>query len=396
MADRRRGKGEGGIHKRPDGRWEARLDLGFVNGKRQRKSVYGRTRREVADKLRTAHNSAADGTLVIDERLTVEAWLNHWVRSVLSTRVAKGALSETTRNNYADTVRLHLVPTLGRIRLTKLNHGDVDDLMTAKDQAGYSSNTLRIIRTVLRKALHDAERAGVVGRNVVRLSEPVKVSRKAANWLDLDEARQLLEQVKGDRNEALYVLTLSLGLRRGEVLALKWSDLGLAHRTVRIGRSIKRVQNTPLPDGSYPEGRRTKLIVGEPKTADSWRTVSLPEPCVAILQSHRAQQAADKLAARSWAEDDWVFTTPIGTVIDPANLAKWFSDHCKAAGLGHRNLHQLRHSAATIMLAQDVPLHEVKDLLGHSQISVTKDVYGHVDPGRTRAAADAVGNALWG
>jgi integrase len=360
MGGKRRGSGEGGVHQRPDGRWEARLDLRYVEGKRRRKSIYGKTRREVAGKLRAAQNSAVDGTLVADERLTVQKWLDLWVRSVLSSRVAKGSLSETTRNNYADTVRLHLVPALGHIRLTKLTHSDVDGLMTAKDRDGYSSNSLRIIRTVLRKALNDAERAGVVTRNVVRLSEPVKVSRKAANWLDTGEARRLLNQVKGDRNEALYVLTLSLGLRRGEALALRWSDLDLDRRTVRIGRSLKRVQNVQLPDGTYPDGRRTKLVVGEPKTADSWRTVSLPDPCVAILHSHRAQQAAEKLTARSWADNDWVFTTPIGTVIDPANLAKWFSDHCKAAGLGHRNLHQLRHSAATIMLAQDVPLHEVK------------------------------------
>ncbi len=132
MSANRRGSGEGAIHKRPDGRWEARLDLGYLDGKRRRKSVYGRTRKEVADKLRAAQNSAVDGTLVVDERLTVEAWLSHWVNSVLSARVAKGALSETTRNNYADTVRLHLVPTLGRIRLTKFSHGDVDDLMTAR------------------------------------------------------------------------------------------------------------------------------------------------------------------------------------------------------------------------------------------------------------------------
>jgi len=134
-------------------------------------------------------------------------------------------------------------------------------------------------------------------------------------------------------------------------------------------------------------GTSSETVGIDPRNAD---------PCVVILKRHQALQAAEKLAASSWDNKDLVFTTPLGTAIDPANLPKWFSDHCRAAGLGHRNLHQLRHSAATIMLAQDVPLHEVKDLLGHSQISVTKDVYGHVDPGRTRAAADAVGNALWG
>ena len=121
----------------------------------------------------------------------------------------------------------------------------------------------------------------------------------------------------------------------------------------------------------------------------------LPQMCIEALKKHRAHQSAENLASDSWQNsDDLVFTTPIGSPIDPANFAKWLSKHCIEAGLGHRNPHQLRHSAATLLLAEDIPLHEVSDILGHSSISVTKDVYGHMTAERRRAAADAMDRVL--
>jgi len=392
---RRRGRGEGGVFRRADGRWEARLDLGFVNGKRRAKSVYGRTRNEVANKLRIAESQLSSGTLVVDERLTVATWLEHWVKNVLSTRVANGTLAESTYNSYSDTVRLHLKPGLGPHRLSKLEVAHVDAFVTSK-RSGYSANSQRIMRSTLRKALRDAQRAGCVPRNVADLSEPVKVSRRAKEWLDLVQARKLIASLKKDRLEALWILLLSLGLRRGEALGLRWEDIDMKGGTIIIRRSLKRMRNELLPDGSTLDGRKTRLVFGAPKTEESWRTQNLPQPSIAALRRHKKRQAKERLAASSWGDESLVFTTPLGTPIDPDNLAKRFATLCEAAGLGHRNLHQLRHSAATIMLAQGVPLHEVSEVLGHSSVTVTKDVYGHLTVDRRRAAAQAVGDALWG
>jgi integrase len=138
------------------------------------------------------------------------------------------------------------------------------------------------------------------------------------------------------------------------------------------------------------------LECGSPKTDDSWRTQNLPGPAVVAIKAHRRRQNAERLAAPSWDDEGLVFATPLGTPIDPSNLGKRFATICQAAGLGHRNPNQLRHSAATIMLAQGVPLHEVSEVLGHSSVAITKDVYGHLVADRRRAAADAVSQALWG
>ena len=392
----RRGSGEGGIHKRVDGRWEARIDLGWVNGKRKRPSVYGKTRREVAEKLRLRQNDKANNALIVDERLTVERWLDHWVEVVLPNRVANGTLSASTYHNYADTVRLHLNPGLGKIRLSRLKATDIDRFIASKRDA-YSGNSLRIMRTSLHKAFRDGERAEIVPHSAViavELSESVRVSRRASEFLSMEQARLLLDGVRGDRLEAIYVVLLSLGLRRGEALGLFWEDIDFENRVITVRRSLKRVQ--VLPNQTEPGNRSTRLELGSTKTAGSWRNQVLPQPCVDALQQHRVMQAAERLAAPVWADSRLVFTTPIGTMIDPANLAKEFSAHTKRAGLGHRNLHQLRHSAATIMLVQGVPLNDVSRVLGHTTISVTSDVYGHFTAERARVAADAMGDALWG
>ena len=392
---KRRGHGEGGIHQRPDGRWEARLDLGWVEGKRKRISVYGRTRKEVADQLRLKQAERDNGLLVLDQRLTVGRWLDHWVESILPTRVFNGTLAQSTFSSYADIVRLHLKPNLGRIRVARLTHADVDALLASKRDA-YSANSLRLMRSTLRKALADAERNGVVTRNAVALSEPIHVSLRVSEWLDEKKARSLLKQVESDRLEALYIVCLSLGLRRGEALGLQWEDVDLDRGTVLIRGALKRVKFQPLPDGSYHDGRRTGLVLGSMKTEDSYRTQNLPRPCVDALRRHRLRQRTEQLAASAWDTNDFVFKTTVGTPIDPRNFAKWLSAHCVNAELGHRNPHQLRHSAASILLAQGIPLHEVSDYLGHSSVRLTKDVYGHLSSDRRRAAADAVGEALWG
>ena len=230
----------------------------------------------------------------------------------------------------------------------------------------------------------------------IDLSEPVSVPRRAKAWLDQDAARQFLAGCAGDRLEALWVTTLSLGLRRGEALAIKWDDIDLSNRSLRIHRSLKRVRNRALPDGTYPDGLKTRLVEGSPKTEGSSRTQPLPDRVLEILRRHQIRQKEERLAAgAAWQDTGFVFATNIGTPIDPDNVSKYFSDLCKRIGLGHRNLHQLRHSAASLLLAQGVPLHEVSRYLGHTTISVTMDVYGHLAEEGLRGAAKAMNDALW-
>jgi len=344
-----------------------------------------------------AETQLASGALVLDERLTVAQWLEHWVKNVLSTRVANGALADRTLDSYNDTVRLHLTPGRGRHRLSKLEPAHIDAFIASK-RADHSANSLRIMRSTMRKALQDAQRLGLVPRNVVALSEPVKVSRKVKKWIRLDEARELLDSLLGDRLGALYVLILSLGLRRGEALALAWTDVDLDKRRVHIHRQLKRVRNQPTADGHYPGGRKTRLIIAEqPKTDESTATLPLTDRLVELLRRQKIRQKHERLAAgERWSDSGLVFTTPIGTALDPDNLGKSFSDACKRAGLGHRNLHQLRHSAASILIAQGLPLVEVSRFLRHTTYGITADIYTHLDEETRRSAANAMGEALWG
>jgi integrase len=319
--------------------------------------------------------------------MTVANWLDHWISKVLPLRVANGNLAQSTFANYCDWVQKHIKPGLGHLRLAKLSPSDVDALIAAKREH-YSPNSLRYLRATLRKALTDAQRQGLIMRNAAALSEPVRVVKQAKRWLTDQEARSLLKQVQGDRLEALYVLCLSTGLRRGEALAVYWDDIDLFRGTLLVRRAIKRVQTRS------DSGARTRLEIGPTKTQSSIRTQLLPQICLDALKKHRARQASERLASQDWENAELVFTTPIGSAIDPSNFAKWLSQQCIAAGLGHRNPHQLRHSAATLLLAQDVPLHEVSEILGHSSISVTKDVYGHLTAERRRAAAEAMDRIL--
>jgi integrase len=402
MSGKRRGSGDGGIRKRADGRWEGIVDLGFQNGRRKTHSVYGKTRAAVVKKLRDVQHKRDEGTLILDQRMTLGAWLDNWVAVTLENRVANDELRASTRDSYADTVRLHLKPGLGHHRLTKLTPTHVDDFIAAKrgqthgkhGDKTYSQDSLRLMRATLRKALQDALAKGHVNLNVAGLSDPVKGCKRAEKYLTLDEARRLLTTVASDRLNALYVVALSLGLRRGEALGLRWEDIDLDKAQVTIRRSLKRVRNQPLSDGTYPNGRKTRLEFGTPKTASSWATLSLPSAAIEALRRHRIEQAAERLASPVWVDESLVFTTPAGAPIDPDNFWKQFSTACKAAGLGHRNPHQLRHSASTILLGEGIPLHEVCDILRHSSIAVTKDIYGHLEPERMRAGAEAIDAAL--
>jgi integrase len=211
---RRRAGGEDSIYRDGD-RWRGAVSLGYdEHGKRLRKKVSGRTRAEVNEKLRKLRPQV-DGGVVPDDRLTVQAFLDRWLSVSLP-----GSVAESTEDDYVDTVRLHLIPALGRKRLTKLTVADLDRLWKVKRDAGYSSNSVRIMRTVLRRALGQAVREGILSRNVAGLSAAPRIRARPGRTLTVDQARHLLDAAAGYRFEAAVVLALAYGLRRGEVLGL--------------------------------------------------------------------------------------------------------------------------------------------------------------------------------
>lgn len=377
----RRGHGEGSIYKRKDGRWAATVDLGRVDGKRHRKTVYGKTQQEVIDKRKALLRRIEDGISVADDRLTVAKFLKGW----LADTVEPSDLADSTKASYADIVDRHLIPKLGQTRLNKLAPQHVQSLLNALRGAGYSPRTVQYVHAVLRRALGQAERWGLVTRNVARLvdvprprTDPSKV-----HALTLEEARRLLDAAKGDRLYALYVVVLMLGLRRGEALGLRWADVDLDAGTVRVEQQVIRVPGQGL------------VVSPLPKTASSRRINHLPSSALDALRQHRLQQLQERLrAGERWQEHDLVFPSSVGTPIEPRNLTRHLHRLCEAAGLKPERFHNLRHTAASIGFAEGLDPKMIQHMLGHSAIGVTMDTYTHLLPGLQKEAAERIGSAL--
>jgi len=376
---KRRAHGEGSIYQRKsDGLWIGTASVGWDDeGRRIRKTVSAKTRNEALAKLRVVQRHLEDGLPVPDASLTVEQLVERWYDEVLRHQVAMSAA-----DNYRSIAKRHVYPTLGKKRLSNLTVGDVDRLISSKVDAGYSTSTVRRIRSILAQALDQAIRWGSVNRNVATLSRPPKQHRSEGRTMTPEEARTLLAAVKGHRNEALYALMLSTGLRRGEALGLQWQDFDSKSGVLQIRRQLKR-------EGGV-------LVTSDTKTARSRRAVNLPMPMVTTLKDHRARQAKEaKDLGAAWQDSGFIFVTSVGTPMDPRNLLREFKSICVDAGLGNWHVHELRHSAASIMLAMGVPLQVVSEVLGHASIRMTADVYGHILAPDRQAAADAMGRALW-
>lgn len=236
MPKRRRGSGEGSIYQRADGSWCAMVDLGMVNGKRKRKFVYGQSRKEVTEKLQQLLSQQQQGVNIAPERLTVGEFLDRWLDQVI-----KPHRRPRTYSSYADTVRLHLKPRLGHYQLTKLTAIHVQTMINEMAASG-GARIAQYTRGVLQQALNRAVKWDLVPRNVVLATDRPRVITRQITPLTAEEAQHLLDAVAGHRLEALYRIALSLGLRRGEVLGLRWADVDLATKTLRISGTLQRVQ----------------------------------------------------------------------------------------------------------------------------------------------------------
>jgi integrase len=235
---------------------------------------------------------------------------------------------------------------------------------------------------MLHKAFDDAVRWNIVARNVCDMIDVPQRAHHEIRPLTIEQAKRLLEAAKGHPLEALFGLALTTGLRRGEILALKWRDIDIEKRTVQIQRIFTRA-----PGNRY--------IEAEPKTKKSRRSVKLTARVVDLLNQHRKRQGeAHAQADSQWTDNDLVFCTSIGTPVNPSKLLERFSTLLKKAGLPHMRFHDLRHSAATILLAMNVHPKIVQELLGHHQISMTMDLYSHVLPGLQDDVIDKLGDLL--
>lgn len=366
MSTRRRGNNEGTIVQRADGRWAAAVT---VEG-RKRKWIYGKTRREVQQKLTAAVRAQDLGIRLHTADVSTGVFMRRWLDEVVKHRVRP-----RTFESYEMWVERHITPAIGRVALGKLNPQHVSGILEQKRQEGLSPRSVQYLHTVLKLALKQAERWELVPRNVARLVDSPRVQRQEVVPLTPEQARTFLESIVGHRLEALFVLTLTLGLRMGEVMGLQWEDVDLDRRTLVVRKSLQRIGG--------------KLVLVEPKTEKSRRTLALPTMVAVALKAHRRNQLEERLlAGNRWKEHGMVFPSTIGTPCDGRETRKKFVAALEAAGLPKQRFHDLRHACASFLIAQGAHPKEIQSLLGHSTIVLTMDTYGHLFEPSKRGLAD--------
>ncbi|GAA3866482.1 site-specific integrase [Streptomyces lannensis] len=406
---KRRANGEGTITKRSDGRYHAAAYVFRPDGTRTRKFVYGKTREEVAHKLTEMQELTRQGIPAASSTMAFGDYLTYWLAAIAPDR-----LKPSTLNSYEGLTRLYIRPALGKKRLNRLSPADIRSFLTMFKAACLcclrgadkerpqdkqiccavgrccerrpSARTVQYVHAVLRSALQQAIREELIARNVARIVETPTVDPKEVHVLDVGEVKALLKTARPHRLYALWLLLISTGLRRGEALALTWSDVDLNAGTLRVRRNVQRI--------------RRELIFGTPKTKRSVRTVSLPRRCVQALSDHRQSQERERaIAGRKWQPSPGqptglIFTTSTGRVIDPRGLNRMLTILCRDARVPRVRVHDLRHTCASLLLAQGVDARTIMETLGHSTITMTLDTYAHVMGTTLRAAADQMDDAL--
>ena len=345
----------------------------------KRRYVSGKTREEVRQKL-TKSMADRDGGLVFDAGTsTVGEYLDRWLSDAV-----RGTVRESTFSRDKYLVDNHVKPALGRLKLKNLNALHLQGLYRERLDSGLSGSTVQKMHHALHKSLSQAVRWDLIPRNPADAVKAPAPSTKEMHPLSALEARQLLETARGDRLEALYVLAVYTGMRRGELLGLKWEDVDLEGYSVRVRRTLTRIEN----------GRR--LALGEPKTKKSRRTVRLTPAAIEALKRHRARQAEEKLKNGGLYEDKGlVFAGETGNLINPSNLRqRSFAPLLARAKPSPITFHDLRHTCASLLFQRNVHPKFVQELLGHASVAITLDTYSHMLPGMGGEAADAMGDAL--
>jgi integrase len=371
----KRGNGEGSIypHKRGGVKvgYRGSYWVDAAEGPKRR-YITGETREDVAEKLAKAISDRADGLVFDAGSTTTGEYLTRWLSDSV-----RGTVQGSTYRSYGRVVDGHLVPGVGRVKLAKLRPDHIRRLYRSMLDAGKATRTVQYAHTLLKRALAQAVMDGLIPRNAAEAVRPPKLKRDEIQPLNADQVRALLD-ASDERSCALYTVAVRTGMRPGEILALRWSDVDLEAGTVQINRA--------LSEGEF----------STPKTPRSRRRISLSPATVAALKAHRKRQLEERIAkAGLWEDHGLVFPSSVGTPKSQRNLNREFKNAAKRAGLpDHFKLYDLRHTCATLLLARNVHPKYVQELLGHASIAQTLDTYSHVIPGMDGGTGGAIDEAL--
>lgn len=382
LKQERAASGESSIHRDAGGRWHGYVSMGLKErGQRDRRHVSGTSRAVVVAKVRQLEHKRDAGTAeAAGASMTLSAWLDHWLVNIAARKVRPRTLE-----SYDSIVRLHLKPGLGHQRLERLQPEHLEEHYSRLLVGGLAASTVLRVHRVLSRALKVAVQRGKITRNVATLVDPPAARRPdTARPLDVHEARLVLETARNHRNAARWTVAMAVGLRQSEALGLQWADIDLDLGTLSVRRGLHRVSGKGL-------------VYEEPKAARSRRTLALPAQLTEALRQHRVAQSQERLVAGPlWEDHDLVFCQVNGRPLDRRSDWRAWKSLLREAGLREVRLHDMRHTAATLLLSAGVHPRVVMELLGHSQMRTTTDTYSHVLPALAQEAADRMGDALWG
>lgn len=366
----KRAVGEGSVFKRGK-RWVAQVGTG-----ENRETKYFEPQREANAWRHKMVEQRRQGLVFAGSKVPLSKFLEEWLV------VAKTSVRPNTYHQYSQIVHQHINPMLGEILLKDLRPDHVQSLYTNKLENGVSPRTTRMIHAVIHRALNHALKLGLIVRNVSDAVTRPKVERKEMKTLNDYQVRQLIQVAESERMGILFWVAVTTGLRQGELIGLKWSDLDLKTRSIQIQRQVQRRKG---------EG----LVFCEPKSASGRRVIVLGKSTIERLREHKNIQQKDRiLLEEKWQDYDLIFPSPIGTPLDPSNVLKVYKYCLKEAGLPNLRFHDLRHTAATLMLQQGINPKIVQERLGHSDISLTLNTYSHVLPPMQEEAAEKMDELL--
>ena len=376
---KRRSNGEGNIRKRKDGRWEGRYTAGRdpVTGKQIFKNVLGKTQAEVKEKLQKALAQAGKIDFTKTGKYTVTMWMNEWFENVAKIKVRPS--SHQTYRGYIDH---HITPNIGDLPLEKLttmdlqklyrkllNKGRVDRVEAKKQPKGLSAKTVRNINQVISSAMDFAVAQKIIPENPCKAVALPKVEHKEMQTIPAEQLQAFLQEAKATGVYEMYYIELATGLRRGELLGLKWTDIDWKNGIIKVRRQVARV------DGQ---------IVDAPlKTKNSYRAVTISQQAIEVLKQQKEK-----------TNDEYVFPSPNGGPISPDSVNNMLKRVLARAGIPKVRFHDLRHTFATIALQNGVDIKTVSGMLGHFSAGFTLDTYAHVTTAAQKEAADTIGNVL--
>jgi len=351
---RRRSNHEGTIYKLANGSFRAQIRL---NG--ERLSHTAKTEKECIDWRKKTITQIDQGLTFTGAQTTVAELLEGWLVSI------KPSYQRDSWYIYEMNSHKRIIPAIGSIKLKDLIPEHIQRLYDTELQKGTGRRTIEVIHVILHKSLDYAVKRVLIGRNPTDLTNPPRPYKKEMKFYDENETNQFLLAAHGDRNEVLYQLVLATGLRQSEALGLKWSDLDLEKCTLTVQRQLIR---------NFKKGDYFKTT----KTASGRRSIKIGKQTLEKLKEHKKNQDLEKMEAESWEENDLVFPSRLGTPMDQSNLLRSFKSLIRKSGLKEIRFHDLRHTAASLMLNHGVPVIIVSKRLGHSKVSVTLDTYGHI------------------